>query len=97
MGFGHAQIGEQLSDQSRLHRRSLVGMQRKLVAIDLVFDARVLDQPQGEASRFSFGQHPADHIPAEDIDDHVEVKIGPLDRTQELGDIPRPYLIGLGC
>jgi hypothetical protein len=38
--------------------------------------------------------HPADNVAAKDVYDYVKVKIGPLDRPLEFGDIPRPNLIG---
>ena len=42
------------------------------------------------------GEHPADHVAAVDVEDHVEVEVGPLRRTQELGDVPGPDLPGRG-
>jgi hypothetical protein len=38
--------------------------------------------------------HPADDVPTEDVHDHVEVKVGPLDRAFQFGDIPGPNFIG---
>jgi hypothetical protein len=40
--------------------------------------------------------HPSDDVPAENIEDDIKVKVGPLDRSLELGDIPGPHLVG-GC
>ena len=42
------------------------------------------------------GDHPADGITAEDVQDDVEVEVSPLGWTQQLGDVPRPDLIGTG-
>ena len=40
--------------------------------------------------------HPADDVAAEDVEDHVEIEVGPLGRTEEFGDVPAPDLIGAG-
>ncbi len=52
------------------------------------------DQPLGEAGVLALGDHPADHVAAEDVEDHVEVEVGPLGRAHELGDVPGPDLVG---
>ena len=57
---------------------------------------RLADQPLGQLSAFAAGQHPADHVAAEDVEDHVEVEVGPLRRPLQLGDVPRPDLIRRG-
>ncbi len=46
----------------------------------------------GELGRLPRRDHPADHVAAEDVEDHVEVKAHPLGRPLELGDIPGPQL-----
>lgn len=46
-----------------------------------------------KAACLSVGDHPADHVAAENVDDHVQVKVGPLDRVFQLGDVPGPYLV----
>jgi len=40
------------------------------------------------------GHHPSHHVPAEDVDDHVEIIVRPLYRPLEFRDVPRPELIG---
>ena len=42
------------------------------------------------------GQQPARHIPAVDVEDHVQVEPGPLGRAEQLGDVPGVDLVGLG-
>src|SRR5689334_14957248 len=37
--------------------------------------------------------HPTNNIAAEDIEDDVQVKVGPLGRSAQLGDVPTPQLI----
>ena len=40
--------------------------------------------------------HPAGDVAAEDIEDDVQIEVGPLDRTPQLGDVPAPKLVGRG-
>src|SRR5690606_37133668 len=40
--------------------------------------------------------HPGDDVAAEDIEEDVEGQVGPLLRALELGDGPRPDLVGCG-
>ena len=54
------------------------------------------DELLGQVGAFARGDHPADHVAAEDVEDHVEVEVGPLGRPQELGDVPGPDLVGRG-
>jgi hypothetical protein len=42
------------------------------------------------------GDHPADHTTAEDVEDDIEVKIGPFGQAFEFGDIPLPHLVRSG-
>ena len=37
--------------------------------------------------------HPADDVAAEDVEDDVEVEVGPLHRAQQFRDVPRPDLV----
>src|SRR6266704_3202229 len=50
----------------------------------------------GQLRAFAHGHHPAGDVAAEDIEDHVEIKVGPLGGPQQLGDVPAPELIGRG-
>ena len=45
---------------------------------------------------FAGRDHPADHVAAEDVENDVEVKIGPLGGTAQFGDVPTPQPIGRG-
>jgi hypothetical protein len=42
---------------------------------------------------FGLGDQPADHVAAVDVDDHIQVEVGPFRRPVQLGDVPRPALI----
>ena len=50
----------------------------------------------GQFGAFARRHHPADDVTAEDVEDDVEVKVGPLGRAAQLGDVPTPKLIGGG-
>ena len=50
------------------------------------------DESVGELGRLPRRDCPADHVAAEHVEDHVEVKAHPLGRPLELGDIPGPQL-----
>ena len=47
-----------------------------------------------ERGTFSVSQHPANHVAGEDVEDDVEVVVGPLDGATKLRYIPRPNLVG---
>ncbi len=46
------------------------------------------------AGPFGSGQHPPGHVAAVDVDDRVQVVVGPLGRAVELGDVPAVDLVG---
>src|SRR6266702_4474480 len=93
MSLGDSQIGEHQRHRFGGHRGAPVGVHRELSAPDrLLFRAR-LDQLLGERCRLPVRHHPAHHVTAEDVQEHVQVEVGPLRRAQELGDIPGPDLI----
>src|ERR1035437_2304474 len=63
---------------------------------DVLFRATLLDQPLGQFGALPHRDHPAGDVAAEDIEDYVEVEVGPLGRPQQFGDVPTPELIGRG-
>ncbi len=67
-----------------------------MAGLDVLFRAALLDQSLGQFRAFAIGDHPAGDVTAEDIQDHVEVEVGPFRRTEQLGDVPAPELIGSG-
>src|SRR5450759_3066254 len=71
-------------------------MQGELVSGHALFGNGVGDQPLGQRSSFDPGQHPPHGVAAVDVQDHVEVVVGPLLRTVQLGDVPRPHRIRCG-
>src|ERR1035438_8597491 len=71
-------------------------MNAELPGLDILLEAGLLDELPGQFGRFPHANHPADDKAAEDIEHHVEVKVAPLGRTAQLGDVPTPELIGRG-
>ena len=71
-------------------------MNRQLSRLDFLFAARIRNEAFGQFRTLTVGNHPAHHITAEDVEDHVEIKIGPLRRAEQFRDIPAPELVGSG-
>src|SRR5664279_2254537 len=92
--LGDSQICQQKSHRLGGHRGSAIGVEVELAGHDELLVAGVADQALGELGAFAIGYHPADDIAAEDVQDHVEIEIGPLHRPQQLGDVPTPDLVG---
>jgi hypothetical protein len=64
-----------------------VGMDDELVGPDVLTLAALRDQHFGQGGALLPCQQPTHHIATEDIQQHVEVVVGPLHRAQELGDV----------
>jgi hypothetical protein len=71
-------------------------MDGKFSRADVLFAGSGVDQAFGEFSAFAAGDHPTDDKAAEDIEDDVEIEIGPFGGAMEFGEIPRPELVGSG-
>src|SRR5208283_1892174 len=68
-------------------------MNRELISPDILLCTGFANKSLSQYRRFRRGYHPADNIAAEDIHDHIQVKVSPLYRTQEFGDVPGPNLV----
>ena len=64
---------------------------------DGLFGEGVGDQLFGQLSALLGGDHPTDDIAAKDVEDHVQMEVGPLGRAFQLRNVPTPYLVGLYC
>ena len=93
VGPGDPEGCHELADSAARHRRTAVGMDRELVGANLLLDRGLAKEPLGKVLAFTMGEHPADDISAVDVDDDVEVEIGPFLGPEELRDVPRPDLI----
>src|SRR5262249_27875360 len=95
MGLGNAQVGQQLRHTFTCHGTPAICVQRELVRANPLFGTRFGDERLGQFGRLAFTDHPADHIAAEYIHNHIQIVVGPLARAFELGDIPAPQLLRL--
>jgi len=71
-------------------------MHTELTRADILLGAGFFNKLLSKDARFSMRDHPTHHIAAEDVQDHVEVEVGPLSRPEQLSDIPGPDLVGGG-
>jgi hypothetical protein len=62
-----AQGGQQLGHGLRSHRRPTIGVNRELALNNILFDARLADQPLDQLTAFLLRQRPAHHVAAEDV------------------------------
>ena len=82
VGLGHAEIGEQERDGLRGHRRAAVGVDVSCSRADALAGARLVDELLGQRGALAMGDHPADDVAAEDVEDDVQVEVGPLRRAR---------------
>ena len=71
MGFGDAEIGQQEGDGFAAHGGPAVGVDGELVLGNRVLFAGFFDKCFGQFGAFARGDHPADDVAAEDIEDDV--------------------------
>ena len=89
-----AKICEQQRGGLGLHRTAAVRVQRKLTRWHLMICDRVVQQGPEQLGAFNVGHTPADHTAAEDVEDDVEIEVGPFRRPHQLRYVPRPDLVG---
>src|SRR5450759_5397866 len=94
MGLGDSQVRQEEGYRLGAHRGAAIGMQRELTRQDALLVATVLDEPLGQFGTLAHRDHPAGDVAAKNIEDDVEVEVGPLGRSEQLGDVPAPELIG---
>jgi hypothetical protein len=70
------------------HRGAPVGVDAQLAAGDALLGAGRRDELLGQDGGLTGGDHPADHVPGVDVQDHVQVVVGPFRRAVQLGDVP---------
>src|SRR5512141_2467536 len=71
-------------------------MDRQRSRLDLLFRAGIADEPFGQLRVLAISDHPAHYVTAEDIEDHIEIKVRPLRRAEQFRDVPAPELVGAG-
>ena len=95
MGLGDIQVDQQGRHRLRSHAGAAIRVQGEGTGCDVLFGDGVGDQLLGQFSALARGDHPADHVAAEDIQNHVQMEARPLARPAQLSDVPRPNFIGL--
>src|SRR5450759_420604 len=79
------EVGEQQGDRLGRHRAAPVGVQGQLVAADVLLCAGLADQRLGQRRGLPGGDHPAGDVAGVDVQDHVQVEVGPLGRAVQFG------------
>src|SRR5258706_4824669 len=92
--FLDAEVREHLRNRLADHRWSAIGVDREFAFVDRVLAAGLADQLARELGALAARQHPADGVATEDVEDDVEMEVVPFLGTEELGDVPRPDLVG---
>lgn len=88
MASGDIEVHQQRGHRLGSHARAAVGMQRQGAGLDIVPGHALGDQLLGQLCALALGDQPAHDVPAEDVEDHVEVVAAPLDGPLELREIP---------
>ena len=94
VGFGYSKINQELGHDLGSHAASAISMDRQGICLDLLLLAGILDQTLGKGGLLPMGHHPAHDKTAEDVNNNIEMEVIPLLWPFQLGDIPRPDLIG---
>ena len=94
MGLGHAEITQEQSHGLASHRAATIRVHGELVWFNVLLATALGDEALRERGTFSVSQHPANHVAGKDVEDDVEVVVGPLDGATKLRYIPRPNLVG---
>ena len=71
MGLGNLQIDQQGGERLGAHAGAAIGVHDELAGRDVLLGNGLVDQLHGQLGGFAMGDHPADHVPAEDVEDHV--------------------------
>jgi hypothetical protein len=90
---GDTEIGEQERRCFCLHRTATVSMQSELSWGHLMLGDGVMEQSFEQGRTFSISDAPTDNPATEDVDDDVEIEIGPLGWALELCDVPGPNFV----
>jgi hypothetical protein len=81
VGPGNIQIFQERRDQAGSHDLATVGVQQQLTGRDTVFQDRLLNEVLCDRLTFALLDGPADHIPAVDVQDDVQVEVRMFDRA----------------
>ena len=71
-------------------------MNVQLAGLERLLAAGIGKQAFGQFRTLPVGDHPADYMKAEDIQDHIQIEVGPLSRPEQLRNVPTPELVRAG-
>ena len=94
MRLGDPEVGQQEGGCLGLHRSTAISVQRQLAGWHVMLGESLVKQGLEQGSIFRVGDTPANDAAAEDVEDDIQVEIRPFGRSHQLGDIPRPDLVG---
>src|SRR6202022_1413781 len=87
VGLGDAEAGQQQRDRLGGHRGAPVGVDAQLPAGDALLGAGRGDELLGQGGGLAGGDHPAHGVAGVDVQDHVQVVVGPFRRAVQFGDV----------
>ena len=96
MRRGNPQVGKHLAHRLREHRGPTIAVDRQGTLRNPFLDGRFPDQFAGNLAGFLPSKGPANHIPTENVQQHIEPEILALHRPSNHRDIPRPDLLNPG-
>ncbi len=94
VSLGNAEVGQKQGDGLASHRAATIRVDGELAWFDALLATALDDETTSELGTFSVSQHPTRDVAGEDVQDHEEVVVGPLDGATKLGDVPGPNLVG---
>ena len=97
VSLGHAEIGQEQGDGLASHRAAPIRVDGELAWFNALLATALADETTSELGAFSVSQHPARHVAGEDVQDDVEVVVGPLDRTTKFRDVPDQTWFGVSA
>ena len=86
--FGDTKVGQHQGRRLGLHGAAAVGVEGQLTGRDGVLFDGVIEQCLEQAGALGIGDAPADDPAAEDIENDVEIEVGPFRRSRQLRDLP---------
>ena len=93
VALADAEVGKEQREGLGGHRGAAVGVDGDLARLDAFTFVGIFDQALGQFRSLARCDHPADHVAAEDVEQHVEVEVGPLLRPEQplqtIGEVPR--------
>ena len=87
MALHHRQVRHEHGHRFGDHRTAVIGIDRELLPLDALLDAGFGNQLLSQCGRFDFGDHPADHVTAVNVDDDVQIVVNALAGAAQFGNI----------